>query len=256
MATDADGGVTDLTFNFRNWGLTTLAVFLGLGCSSSPTGAPVEGAGGGGAATLLAARNTSIEQALTQADEYYITQYHHAVYNPNQRRSGNANCGPTSLAMALRAFKKEPAGLESRAKAQELVLAVRKAMTGTTNENAWTYPVQVLQGAKSFGLKGEVIFSLPAIQAAMAQPGRLMVVNVNPTPAYVDQLVDDYDGGHFALVTAIKGNKVYLCDPLANGPIVITLKQLETALTTPLGNDPNGRYVPPFDGGVALWASN
>ncbi|MDB5099609.1 MAG: hypothetical protein JWM80_4030 [Cyanobacteria bacterium RYN_339] len=245
-----------MQFSMRNWGVTTLAVFLGLGCSSSPTGVPVEGAGGGGATAYAVASSTAIEQALTQADAYYITQYHHAVYNPNQRHAGNANCGPTSLAMALRAFGKEPAGLESRAKANELVLAVRKAMTGTTNENTWTYPVQVRDGARRFGLKGEVVFTLPAIQAAMAVPGRLMVVNVNPTPAYVDQLADRYDGGHFALVTAIKGNQVYLSDPLASGPIVISLKQLETALTTPLGTDPNGRWVPPFDGGVALWSPN
>jgi hypothetical protein len=225
----------------RNWGLTTLAVVLGLG-----------GAGGGGAA-LAAPAASPIEQALSHVDAYYITQYHHAVYNPNQRRTSNANCGPTSLAMALRAFGKEPAGLGSRSKANELVLAVRKAMTGTTNENTWTYPVQVMEGARRFGLKSEVVFSLSAIQAAMAKPGRLMVVNVNPTPAYADQLVDPYDGGHFALLTAIRGNKCYLSDPLANGPIVISLHQLEVALTTPLGHDPNGRWVPPFNGGVALW---
>jgi hypothetical protein len=230
-----------MQFNVRTWGLSTLALLLG--------------AGGGGAVAMAAPPSTPIEDALSQADACYITQYHHAVYNPNQRRNGNANCGPTSLAMALKHFGKEPAALASRAKANDLVLAVRKAMTGTTDENSWTYPVQVMDGARRFGLKSEIVFSLPAIQAAMSQPGRMMVVNVNPTPAYVNQLAEPYDGGHFALVTAIKGNKVYLNDPLAAGPIVISLHQLEVALTTPLGTSPNGRWVPPFNGGVAVWAA-
>jgi ABC-type bacteriocin/lantibiotic exporter with double-glycine peptidase domain len=123
------------------------------------------------------------------------------------------------------------------------------------DEQTWTYPTQVEQGARDLGLKANIVFGADKVLEAMAEPGHLVVVNVNPTPAYVHQLAEPYDGGHFALVTAIKGNKVYLNDPLAAGPIVISLHQLEVALTTPLGTSPNGRWVPPFNGGVAVWAA-
>lgn len=243
-----------MNFDLRNWGTAMLTVLLGTACSSTPTSAGIgQGEGGGGVYTLAASASSPIEQALSQSDSYFITQYHHVRYNPEQSSANNANCGPTSLAMALKAFGREPSDLADADHARDLILYVRQVMTGTRDESTWTYPSQVQDGARRMGLNAEVVFTLDAIEKVMAVPGRLMVVNVNPSPAYADQLVYPYDGGHFALLTAIKGNKAYLNDPLANGPITLSLSQLETALTTPLGSDPSGRYVAPFDGGIALW---
>lgn len=236
----------------RFWGIAMTAGMAGLGCSAAPMLAP--GPVAAGDAKLLAAAPVSpIEEALSRRDAYFITQYHHKRYNPTQAKVNNANCGPTSLAMALRAFGTAPNGLTASGESAELVRTVRKAMTGKVDENTWTYPVQVRDGARKLGLNSRIVFSFEAIKEAMSQPGRLMVINVNPSPAYADQLVFPYNGGHFALLTRIVGDKAYLSDPLGKGPIVISVDQLKTALTTPLGNDPNGNYVAPYNGGVLLW---
>lgn len=235
----------------RFWGIAMMAGIAGVGCSAAPMLAPLP-VQAGDASRLVAAAGP-IEEALTRSDAYFITQYYHKRYNPSQAQVNNANCGPTSLAMALRAFRAEPAGLDAPDESVELVRTVRKAMTGRLDENTWTYPSQVRDGARKLGLNSRLVFTIAEIKAAMAQPGRLMVININPSPAYADQLAFPYNGGHFALLTRIAGDKAYLSDPLAKGPIVISLKQLETALTTPLGRDPNGTYVAPYDGGVLLW---
>lgn len=236
----------------RFWGIAMMAGIAGVGCSAAPMLAPAPVQAGDGSRMSVAAVSP-IEDALNRADSYFITQYYHKRYNPTQARVNNANCGPTSLAMALRAFGTEPSGLDAPDESVELVRVVRKAMTGRVDEQTWTYPVQVRDGARKLGLNSRLVFSIDEIKTVMAQPGRLVVVNVNPAPAYSDQLMFPYNGGHFALLTRIAGDKAYLSDPLAKGPIVISLKQLETALTTPLGRDPNGNYVAPYNGGVLLW---
>jgi hypothetical protein len=240
----------------RFWGVVWMAA-MGLGCSSVPVvpgASSAPEAGGGGAAVLSAPiTSTPIYKALTNADAYFITQYHHARYNPAQASTNNANCGPTSLAMAVSAFGKQPTGLSGSAHAQELIRSVRKAMTGQVDENTWTYPYQVYEGAQRLGLHAQMVYGHDEIVKAMRQPGRLMVVNLNPSPAYADQLAIPYDGGHFALLTHVEGDKAYLSDPLGPAPLVISVKQLGTALTTPLGQDPHGNFVPAFDGGVMVW---
>ena len=235
----------------RLWGMVLAAVGVGMGCSTVP-GIVTPSTGGGGA-SAFSTTASPIEQALTQADRYFITQYHHKKFNPEQKRGNNANCGPTSLAMALRAFGKEPAGLVGSARSYELIRQVRYAMTGEINEQHWTYPIQVRDGARKLGMNSEIVFGLTRIKEAMRQPGRVVIVNVNPSPAYAEQLVTPYNGGHFALLTRIEGDRAYLSDPLAAGPVEISLRQLEIALTTPLGNDPNGHYVAPYNGGVVVW---
>lgn len=236
----------------RILGMALTIGIVGVGCSAVPMMPPVQD-GGGGAATASIAALSPIEEALTKADAYFITQYHHRRYNPNQRQVNNANCGPTSLAMALRAYGKEPANLIGSEHSYQLIRTVRAAMTGRVDENAWTYPVQVRDGARKLGLNSDLVFGIERIREVMRQPGRMVVVNVNPSPAYADQLAVRYNGGHFALVTAIQGNRVFLSDPLAPRPLVISLEQLEKALTTPIGTDPYGNHVAAYNGGIVLW---
>ncbi|MDB5098115.1 MAG: hypothetical protein JWM80_2536 [Cyanobacteria bacterium RYN_339] len=194
----------------------------------------------------------STSDALSLADDFFLTQNRSDRYNPAQPPGSNANCGPASLAMALKAFGREPKDLAAPAQAHDLVKYVRKVMTGAQNEQTWTYPSQVEHGAQLLGLKAELVFSSRKILEAMQEPGRMVVVNLNPTPAYVDQLTVPYDGGHFALVTAVNGQQICLNDPLAAHPINISQAQLDEALTTSLGTDPYGRMVPAYNGGVAL----
>ena len=241
----------------RMWGMAMAALAVGVGCSQAPGFVPAAGAdlyGGGGAsavATRAEVAQTPLHEALSRSETFFITQYYHKRWNPTQKKANNANCGPTSLAMACRAYGHVPADVADEDPAT-LIRHVRKVMTGQLDEGTWTYPVQVADGARKMGFKAKVVFGFGRIKEAMATPGRMMVINVNPSPAYADQLVYPYDGGHFALLTGIEGDRAYVSDPLARGPIVISLAQLEQALTTPLGNDPDGRFVPPFNGGVLL----
>jgi hypothetical protein len=126
-------------------------------------------------------------------------------------------------------------------------------MTGVVQEGFWTYPVEIAAGARVFGLNAEFVHGLESICSAMRKPGRMVILNLNPTPAYADRLTRRYDGGHFALLTAVDEERATLCDPLAPGPMVVTLSQLGLALTTPLGHHADGRVIPPFNGGVLVW---
>ncbi|MEB3330464.1 MAG: hypothetical protein VKQ33_14660 [Candidatus Sericytochromatia bacterium] len=232
------------------WG-SLVALLMSFSCSRSPLAA-MHRLFDGGAARAAEAGTTELEAALQRADRFFISQYRHARWNPNEPRRANANCGPTSLAMALCAYGLRPDVQEAPDQAA-LIRRVRRAMTGAVQEGVWTYPVEIAAGARMFGLHAEFVHGLGAIREAMRAPGRLVVLNLNPTPAYVDQLASRYDGGHFALLTAIDGDRATLCDPLAAGPMVVTLAQLGQALTTPLGHHADGRVIPPFNGGVLVW---
>lgn len=181
-------------------------------------------------------------------EAFFITQYTHPRFHPEVVSLYNANCGPTSLAMALAAYGKTPATAgESR---EGLIMAVREAMTGSRDSSTWTYPAQFPTAARRFGLEAQIVQGGAAgVLAQLAIPGRMVIVNVNPSPAYASRLTYDLDGGHFALVTGYDGENVFLNDPLADGPMTITRDQLETALNTPLGPG-----IAPYRGGIAVWA--
>ncbi|MEB3221555.1 MAG: C39 family peptidase [Candidatus Sericytochromatia bacterium] len=236
------------------WG-SLVALLMFFSCSSSPLEASVwlarrVAAPGGDSAAE--AGSPELVAALQRADHFFISQYRHARWNPTELRQTNANCGPTSLAMALCAYGVRPGQAEAPDQAA-LIRRVRRAMTGMVEEGVWTYPIEIAAGARVFGLHAEFIHGLDAIRQAMREPGRLVILNLNPSPAYVARLTRRYDGGHFALLTAIEGDRATLCDPLAPGPMVVTLAQLGQALTTPLGHHADGRVIPPFNGGVLVW---
>lgn len=179
------------------------------------------------------------------AESFFITQYTHPRWNPETTPFNNANCGPTSLAMVLKAFGKTDA-----ASVKQLVRQIRLEMTGIDDDQSWTYPAQFPRAAARYGLQSRIVRGgADAILQAMSRPGTLAIVNVNPTPAYSSQLAHPVNGGHFAVVTKAEGNRISLNDPLADGPITITRDQLATALTTPLGQG-----IAPYNGGIVLWA--
>lgn len=184
-------------------------------------------------------------QAPPSAETFFITQYTHPRWHPETTPLYNANCGPTSLAMVLKAFGKVQVD-----SVNHLVRQLRLDMTGFDDEQTWTYPAQFPRAAARYGLQSRIVRGgADAVLAAMRRPGALAIVNVNPTPAYSDQLAHPVNGGHFAVVTQAEGNRITLNDPLADGPITITRDQLATALSTPLGQG-----VAPYNGGIVLWA--
>lgn len=179
---------------------------------------------------------------------YFITQYSHPKYHPEPAPTLNANCGPTSLAMAITAYGKVP--MRYQGDREALIEAVREAMTGAHDPGAWTYPSEFPKAAAQFGLQAELVRGVEQVFAELGQPGRMVVVNVNPTPAYASKLAYPFNGGHFALVTGFEGDQVFLNDPMASGPMTITRAQLQTALSTPLGPG-----IDPYQGGIAVWAT-
>lgn len=193
---------------------------------------------------LLACGSPSQAAPPLAPETFFITQYTHPRWHPEPKPLENADCGPTALAMVLKAFGKGEAD-----SMPALVRNLRLAMTGRDDSQTWTYPAQFPRAAAKYGLESRLVRGgAAAVLAAVSQPGRLAIVNVNPTPAYANLLAHPVDGGHYAVVTHAEGGRVSLNDPLADGPITISKEQLELALTTPLGVG-----IAPYNGGIVLW---
>lgn len=197
-------------------------------------------------------RAAGAEKPAEAFPKAFITQYPNPRFNPEVKTADNANCGPTSLAMALTALGRAPAGYEGPARAQDLVRKVRFMMTGEIDETAWTYPYQVQVAARNAGLEAVMVHGFAALAQEMAKPGRVAVININPHPVYDRRLAIPFDGGHFAFVPALGAGGAIVHDPLASGPIRLSAAELKRAMETPLGRDPNGRELPAFDGGIVI----
>ncbi|MBM3268497.1 MAG: peptidoglycan-binding protein [Candidatus Sericytochromatia bacterium] len=157
--------------------------------------------------------------------QYFISQIYDPRFNPYAPRS-TANCGPTSLAMVLRAFGKEPpAGNE-----QDLILQVRKAMTGRTDQNEYTNEYQLMSAASQYGLDSKQVSDIPGMEREL-RAGKLVILAGNPDAFNSSLPADQYfgfSGGHFIVVNAIEGDRVVISDPLSKvGPLVITRQQLQ-----------------------------
>lgn len=174
---------------------------------------------------------------------YFLTQFR-SPYNPDGPAS-SANCGPTSLAMALEAFGKAPPG-GNPADPEQFIEKTRLAMTGADDITSDTTVDQVLKGATGSGLQAQIVSGVSAVEAAV-QAGKFVVLAGDPT-AYEGGLSDaryaHFDGGHFILVTHIDGNSVTIDDPLSKvGALTISRQQLEAFMAY------QGWYT-----GVAVWS--
>jgi len=182
-----------------------------------------------------------------QAARIFVTQQQDSRYHPAATVAGNANCGPTSLAMAIAVLGKAP--VDFRDHPERLVRSLRFDMTGDRDERTWTFPYQFPGAARRHGLGARLVTGgLGKVLEELARPGHVMVLNVNPTPAYAGLLRTPLDGGHFVLATGRTEHGLQVLDPLAAGPLELSLEIVNRALETPLGSD-----VPPFRGGVSLW---
>jgi ABC-type bacteriocin/lantibiotic exporter with double-glycine peptidase domain len=157
-------------------------------------------------------------------ERFFLTQVRHPRYNPDAP-SATANCGPASLAMALLALHRVPAGVNRQA----LVMQVRQVMTGRQDAHELTSEEDIRRGAEATGLKARYVESLQAVDSAL-QSGELVVLAGNPA-AYNqgmsrDQIVP-FDGGHFVLVAGMQGGRFVICDPYSMvGPLTVSREQL------------------------------
>ncbi|HEY9786511.1 MAG TPA: hypothetical protein V6D17_13975, partial [Candidatus Obscuribacterales bacterium] len=93
-------------------------------------------------------------------NDYFFTQFRDAKWNPNGPARSN-NCGPASLAMALRAF-----GKAGDSDPERLIERTRVMMTGR-NDNTYTNNNQVSRGARAAGLNSEQISGASSFDRAL-----------------------------------------------------------------------------------------
>jgi predicted double-glycine peptidase len=160
----------------------------------------------------------------TMNRENFISQYRSAS-NSNEDAARNGNCGPTSLTMIAEAFGKIAVTPGSANKAIEETRRRMGAGTSQSSEYNGTSYAQLQQGAKSYGLSSKVVYgSIAEIQKELKQ-GRLVIAHVRP-----DYLFPGTTSGHYAVVTKIAGDKVYMHDPAnAKGPMVVSVATFKKA---------------------------
>lgn len=150
---------------------------------------------------------------------FFISQVLDARWNPNASKK-NANCGPTSLAMALRALGMQPLGLLNPSDPEAWIDQTRWLMEGDKNDFKMTSDDQVLTGAVRSGARAEKVQGVKGVENALAQ-GKLVVVAGNPV-AYQNRLsnaqYEHFNNGHFIMVSAVQGDRVTVHDPQAHIP--------------------------------------
>lgn len=170
----------------------------------------------------------STRPAAPDANTFFISQVRTDRWNPFAN-SGNTNCGPASLAMALKAVGIMPPGLQDPANPEAWIDKTRMAMEGDENDYKLTSDDDVLRGALRSGARAEKVYGLQGVEQALAQ-GKLVVLAGNPI-AYATRFNDDqyakFNGGHFILVTAIAGDRVTINDPQSRvGSLTISRAEL------------------------------
>ena len=162
-------------------------------------------------------RDTFIRKGAPNPDAFFISQVRDPKWNPTAPR-GNKNCGPTSLAMALKALGLQPPGLTNPSDREAWIDRTRMAMEGDQNDFKLTSDDDVLRGALKSGAQAQKVHGMNGVEQALSQ-GKLVVLAGNPV-AYENRLTnaqyDHFNGGHFILVSARKGNEFQIEDPQAH----------------------------------------
>lgn len=168
-------------------------------------------------------------KVLGNPNDYFFTQFRNPKFNPNGPGRSN-NCGPASLAMAVKAFGKADGDPEA------LIQKTRVAMTGRNDKSDLTDNGEVLRGAKASGLNGEIISGMNKLDRDLAE-GKMIVALGNPS-IYGRRLsaaeYSHYNGLHYILVAGTtageNGEQRYVVnDPLSRkGTITISRNEMST----------------------------
>lgn len=156
---------------------------------------------------------------------YFFCQFQNDRFNPTGP-SSSSNCGPASLAMALKAF-----GLTDGSDVEATIEKTRQAMTGSNDIHSGTDVSQVVQGAHAFGAQAQAVSGLGAVEQALAD-GKLVVAAGDPVVyegRFTGAQTAKYDGGHFILVVGRDADGNFLVnDPLSRvGTLTITRDELQ-----------------------------
>lgn len=193
----------------------------------------------------LAPAPAPARRLLADPNAYFMTQFFHPRWNP-QGPDGSTNCGPASLAMALKAFGISAPGASNPTNVEDVIDKTRMAMMGTQNDLQLSSDDDVLRGALASGAKAEKVHGLASVERAIAE-GKLVILAGNPA-AYGQRFREDqltsFSGGHFITVTHMVGDRVWINDPLSHvGSLEITKSELQQYMAFQNWNV-----------GVAVWA--
>jgi hypothetical protein len=165
-----------------------------------------------------------------------MSQVNHPQYNPNGPWRSN-NCGPASLAMALRAFGVPANGatVQRPGDIERFIDETRFLMQGHRNDGALTHPDDIHRGAAAAGLHTQTTSGIDAIDRALAE-GKMVVSLGNPAGYHARVGSNNayyYNGLHFVLVTGKRGDNYIINDPLSKvGPLEISRQELTNYLRT------------------------
>ncbi len=179
--------------------------------------------------------NYSKGSSITDPNGYFMTQFYDPKWNPNGP-SASLNCGPTSLAMALKHFGKTLNEGDSH-NSEHLIESSRFAMTGSNDNTITTYD-QIQHGAQVEGLSAEAVNGLEGVREALDQ-GKMVIAGGNPESigAYGNNLSSSdyshYNGDHVILIVGRKGNSYIINDPLSRiGSITVSESEIQSFLAT------------------------
>jgi LysM repeat protein len=185
---------------------------------------------------------------ISNPDDFFFTQFYDPKWNPDGPQTSE-NCGPTSLAMALKHFGKAPPG-GNLDDPEQLIESTRLAMTGTNTDTA-TSLSQIMHGAQLSGVNAEQVYGLSGVDAALAQ-GKMVIAAGNPAQqgAYGNTLTASqysyYNGGHIILVVGHTSDGYIINDSLSRqGSMTVSESQLAAFLNDPEQGSNNG--------GIAVW---
>ena len=146
----------------------------------------------------------------------------------------NRDCGPASVAMAVRLVGKKIPGLSPGSSPQAQINRVR-ALAGKVDSRSTTTNWDLERALERTGAKVREVYDAAAIrQSVMA--GKPVVLNGNPRnagaygPSFSDKQLSPYDGAHWIAVTGLDQatGKFIINDPLSKvGPLKVSRAQLE-----------------------------
>jgi len=163
--------------------------------------------------------------AVAHPKTIFKTQFR-SPYNPTGPRR-SANCGPASLAMAIKAYGLEPQGLTP----EQSIDRARRLMTGNTDDRDPTNDRERLRGARAAGLEARLTSSRKHLDDELAAGHMVMVVG-DPGRAYKSEWKNysNYQGLHSILVVGKTQDGQYVvADPVSHsGPRLMTREQMRS----------------------------
>ncbi|HEY3999329.1 MAG TPA: C39 family peptidase [Candidatus Xenobia bacterium] len=167
-------------------------------------------------------------QSPAQAQQNFMSQIP-SKYNPTAT-SDNRNCGPASLAMAMKTLGVTPPGVNGGSNPQQWINAVRQDMGAGSNQNSDTFLPQIQKGAQSAGLKSNVVHGISGVNSALQQ-GQPVLLCGDPSGYENKFSKSDYprfNSGHWIMLNSEKNGQYVVSDPMCkSGPFTLNQKQIQ-----------------------------